>query len=571
MPISQQDIHDSIQSIMTADSDNLGMLFLKTICENNVDGAKVVLAANPDVLNFQEKLGLSALHIAAFLNNAPMAHWLLEHDNIDPNISLNDLLATPLHLASTMGHTSVIEELIRCTDLQTNAVMENNKTALYIAVTERHANTAKLLLSAGANPNIPDSNNQYPIHWAAVNGTMDIMLDLLHYNADANMLFNGKTPLILAIQNDHLNIALEMIKSDKVNPDIGDFKGFTPLHLASAKGEAHLMSALFERNVNVNARAKDGSTPLHWAAFKQQIPAVSLLLDRADIDTYVKLNGKTPADLSVGSAAEQLFQTYYHQLKLKQQLEELTALLGGTDIETGVKLPTSEDKTIVLEVASSRKASDHAVEDDDAEDLYTMDKAWMDLQKEDYSAIKNLLGHNKTSMTGKKSGERSSIGATISERLENDIEPEIVLYTLLFVAHMKQKSHAIAEELIAKAILKCVEMDISHCDEYRGDIEDIIAIDGMPEFLKDGIEYAMQMGYGDTGEMTLVDYIISKGHAELLLLFKICGIEVPEVSEDIQEVIQDFNAMTTPSDAEEVWDVIDPAVYLIPPLGLDAD
>lgn len=66
--------------------------------------------------------------------------------------------------------------------------------------------------------------------------------------------------------------------------------GYTPLHLASARGHPAIVEALLTAGAGVNAKSDSGWTPLHWASDKGHVAVVeALLAGGADVDA--KSNG----------------------------------------------------------------------------------------------------------------------------------------------------------------------------------------------------------------------------------------------------------------------------------------
>lgn len=93
-----------------------------------------------------------------------------------------------LQLASKLGHlecTSLLlstgfhlaEHINECTRAEGN-------TALFLACAKGHSNVATLLLENGADPNIKNRREVYPIHVAASQGNLILLQELGHRGAD---------------------------------------------------------------------------------------------------------------------------------------------------------------------------------------------------------------------------------------------------------------------------------------------------------------------------------------------------------------------------------------------------
>jgi hypothetical protein len=74
--------------------------------------------------------------------------------------------------------------------------------------------------------------------------------------------------------------------SARVNTEIANDQGWTPLMIAAIKGHTLISSQLLQHQANVRARDLLGNTALHWAVEVGQAETVKLLLDNhAEIDT----------------------------------------------------------------------------------------------------------------------------------------------------------------------------------------------------------------------------------------------------------------------------------------------
>lgn len=82
--------------------------------------------------------------------------------------------------------------------------------------------------------------------------------------------------------------------SARVNTEIANDQGWTPLMVAAIKGHTLITSQLLQHHANVRARDLVGNTALHWAVEVGQAETVKLLLDNhAEIDV-LNNDGLTP-------------------------------------------------------------------------------------------------------------------------------------------------------------------------------------------------------------------------------------------------------------------------------------
>lgn len=83
------------------------------------------------------------------------------------------------------------------------------------------------------------------------------------------------------------------------DPNAADPRGYTPLHLAAARGDAGTVRLLLQHGADVRARTATGDTPIYVAAHWDQAEAAKVLL-RAGADAHEPNDeGKTAVFLAV--------------------------------------------------------------------------------------------------------------------------------------------------------------------------------------------------------------------------------------------------------------------------------
>lgn len=88
----------------------------------------------------------------------------------------------------------------------------------------------------------------------------------------------GMTPLLLAIDSERVDIALELLKRG-ADPNLTDVHGTTPLMAAAVLGEASLVQALLAKGGNANTQLdRIGTTLLMHAAREGMIDVAQVLI-----------------------------------------------------------------------------------------------------------------------------------------------------------------------------------------------------------------------------------------------------------------------------------------------------
>ena len=101
----------------------------------------------------------------------------------------------------------------------------------------------------------------------------------------------GDVPLYVALRNESLQAAEALLAHPRIDVDIANANGETPVMMAALRGQTAWVARLLERGAQVN---RPGWTPLHYAASGGAPEAVKLLLDRGAAINARSPNGTTP-------------------------------------------------------------------------------------------------------------------------------------------------------------------------------------------------------------------------------------------------------------------------------------
>lgn len=150
------------------------------------DNIDLLLEAGADI-NAKDEKGETALLKAKNNNRNRVAEFLTEAIAQSEKEKQED----ELFRAVGKGNTAIVKRLI-AGKININAKKRNGMTPLYLASEKEHSQIVKLLLEAGANPNIPLNNtekenpSQTPLFVAVRKGNIGIVKQLIKWGANAN-------------------------------------------------------------------------------------------------------------------------------------------------------------------------------------------------------------------------------------------------------------------------------------------------------------------------------------------------------------------------------------------------
>ncbi|CAM9200833.1 unnamed protein product [Hapterophycus canaliculatus] len=169
-----------------------------------------------------------------------------------------------------------------------NVTFRKGESPLHIAAARGVENVSKVLMHAGANPNLKDHRGRTPLHVAAQEGHGGIVSDMLLKGArpdakDRTDLW--QTPLHLAAAGGHARCVSELLLGG-ASMDVLNIEGKTPLHLATLHNHVGVVEELCAAGCDLDLEAGDGLSALDLAMQSGTIDAVRVLLAHsADVNT----------------------------------------------------------------------------------------------------------------------------------------------------------------------------------------------------------------------------------------------------------------------------------------------
>lgn len=250
-------------------------------------------------------------------NDTAAASSLISTGNVE-----FDRIPMPFFYAAERGRVEIMELLLDA-GANINAVNEFQETSCHAAIRYGHLNALKLLLERGAD--VSHTGNLSLLKAAKKYGddqetavllincgaslddltaevvmslcsSVEVLKSLLARNVDLSRLrdSNGATLCHHVVADDLLRAAINIAR---VNVNVADNFGKTPLHVAATRCHASKIEILVEFGADVNARTRERKTALHLVCGDLQTVArgscVELLLALGADVSATDINGRT--------------------------------------------------------------------------------------------------------------------------------------------------------------------------------------------------------------------------------------------------------------------------------------
>ncbi len=229
---------------------------------------KTLLADGADV-NAAQADGMTALHWMVYHDDFKAAEQLVK---AGANVKAkNRYGVTALSLACTNGNEKIVALLLDA-GADPNAALPGGETALLTAARTGKSGPVKALLDRGANVNAKERHGQTAIMWAAAEGHAEVVKLLIEAKAEfQEPLPSGFTPLLFACRAGHLETAKTLIAAGAdvkaaMQPEKsvakGVLRGTSALILAIENAHYELAVELLKAGADPNDQ-RSGYTPLH--------------------------------------------------------------------------------------------------------------------------------------------------------------------------------------------------------------------------------------------------------------------------------------------------------------------
>ena len=258
-------------------------LLHQAVSVGNADMVGTLAGACPQETFFQG----DKLHALAVQQGAPEITETLLDAGIHPSCA-RETDPTLLHQAVSVGNADMVGALAEACPQDLNVVRESRshdeQTPLSLAIESGNEDVARVLIAAGADPNVsvsPDYGVGSHLAYAIDLGEVDMVRLLLKVGADVNVVDAGGTPLRRAF--DEGNASLVRVLAD-AGADIGG-EGGEMLFDAIRYGDADMVAALVDAGVDMNATDTEGDPLLREAIWRGHGDVVRILADAgADVN-----------------------------------------------------------------------------------------------------------------------------------------------------------------------------------------------------------------------------------------------------------------------------------------------
>lgn len=204
----------------------------------NLDEVKKILVQNPDLAKSTTAHKISPLLLACYYKKQDIANLIAEFadeltlfeacavgkfdaatllifQNPESINQFSDDGFTPLGLACYFGHEDLARFLVlKGADVNLASKNGFNVFPIHSAVAANNINISKMLLDAGAYPNVCQKAGLAPLHTAAQLGNIELIILLLEHGAEVSLrMEGGKLPADLAAEKGFHEIA-EILRED---------------------------------------------------------------------------------------------------------------------------------------------------------------------------------------------------------------------------------------------------------------------------------------------------------------------------------------------------------------------
>ena len=354
-----------------------------------VTRALLKAGANPNLVS--KNPGFTALNNAAQFGHVECVRLLIEYG---ANIESGDMATTPVHSAAYGGHVRVLDYFLKECNIDVNLLNTNGKVPLYQATIQGHTACVQLLLRNGADVNhTVNDQGETLVHIAVKESRRQILRALLEHKAKPDeAMKNGKTPLMLAVEQDNVDF-IPLIMSYGITLIKKDSSGNTVFHLLAKHGSIKCSKYLLRR-----------------------VSLISGVTQEFQLYKNKNTNNKSPFDIALENRQEKILEQFikYMPEHKKTQDHKMFHQLYDKDLYHIIKL-------IIRELPNHKSGQ-----------FYKVNSKFVDSNSEGYIPEDEDFSHNKPSFLHKLA-VCSDVSLTLHPLIDSIINAKYQIYRWWFV------------------------------------------------------------------------------------------------------------------------------------------
>eukprot|EP00210_Caulerpa_lentillifera_P006946 g6641.t1 len=229
--------------------------------------------------------GLTCLMLAAFHKHLSVVSYLLDQEPCPLNGKDRNGF-TALHYIVALNDASMTSKAIsKGPDI--NSQTDDGESVVYFATKKSCLNSLRVLMEAGADPNLCTKAGRCPFWSALDQRNTEALRILLAHKADFTTLKEGGTSALeLAILEEDVTL-MKLLLEQGVDTEHNGPR--TALMTVCNNGFSNGVQLLIDHEANINAKNQDARTVLHKAAEDNNVEAVQLLIENgADMEARTK-------------------------------------------------------------------------------------------------------------------------------------------------------------------------------------------------------------------------------------------------------------------------------------------
>ncbi|XP_023236088.1 E3 ubiquitin-protein ligase MIB2-like [Centruroides sculpturatus] len=277
----------------------------------HVEIVKVLLAAHADV-NLTNIQGITALHVSVNpkVFNQEIVQLFLERRNANYNIQDKMTESTPIHILckvctsgkniNTLTLHSILKEMVPRCDLELKDKLGNTPLHIIAMGKKEDLEAMEIVLLARPNINIKNNLGEIPVATAIDHGNFLSALAMLKYEIDTNVRDRSQYTLLHYAAKKNAGELIKKLLEKGCDPNAQDINGDTALHIAAGRGFVAATFVLLKHpKIDRNIQNFGGYTPLMCAVDSGFLKIVKLLI-AAKCDIHVKSpeTNKTVLDIA---------------------------------------------------------------------------------------------------------------------------------------------------------------------------------------------------------------------------------------------------------------------------------